>query len=63
MSLSITLDYLLKIDRKDEPYNFLKNGASIEEIDHVIEEAAYIEIFHRIPGLNTDSITSIIKKK
>jgi hypothetical protein len=45
------------------PYNFLKNGASIEEIDHVIDEAAYIKIFHRVPGLNTDSITSVIKKK
>lgn len=45
------------------PYDFLKNKKSIEEIDHVHDECEYVEIFHRIPELNTDSITSVIKKK
>lgn len=51
------------IDSPVTTYNFLKNKRSVEEVDHIHDESESIEIYHRVVGLNTDSITSVIKKK
>jgi hypothetical protein len=51
------------IDSPITPYKFLKKEAEIEELEHIHEESEYIKIFHKVPDLYTDSITSIIKKK